>query len=50
MQEIQKEVLSVLLQTLLDEKLITQKTYDAARDKIRNALEMPQFLRCPEDE
>lgn len=44
MKELQQEVMCVLLQTLLDKKLIPQDVYDQARNKILATLNWPEFF------
>lgn len=44
MQEVGKNVQCVLLQALLDKKLITQDVYEKAKMKILGALDRPDFF------
>ena len=45
MNEVQQDVMCVLLQTLLDKKLITQDIHDKYRNKILGTLDLPDFFR-----
>ena len=49
MDEVQKDVLGVLLRTLLDRGLISGDVYDKARGKILGALDLTPFFRNEED-
>ncbi|MBP3684268.1 MAG: hypothetical protein J6J12_04810 [Oscillospiraceae bacterium] len=44
MEKVQQAVLCVLLQTLLDQKLITQDIHDKSREKILGTLDWPEFF------
>ena len=44
MGQVQKEILCVLLQTLLDKELITQDVCDKSRNKILGTLDLPEFF------
>ena len=46
MKKVQQDVMCVLLQTLLDEGLITQAIYDKSREKILSTLDWPEFFCC----
>ena len=45
MNELQQDILCVLLQTLLDKKLISQDIHDKSRNKILDTLDLPDFFR-----
>ncbi|MGM9590685.1 MAG: hypothetical protein ACI3V0_11040 [Faecousia sp.] len=49
MNEVQQDILCVLLQTLLDKKLITQDIHDKSRNKILGTLDFPGFFCDTED-
>lgn len=49
MNEVQQDILCVLLQTLLDKKLITQEVHDKSRCKILDTLDFPEFFCNTED-
>lgn len=49
MNEVRQDILCVLLQTLLDKKLITQDIHDQSRNKILGTLDLPEFLCDTED-
>lgn len=49
MDEVQRDVLGVLLRTLLDRGLISGDVYSRAREKILGALDFPPFFRDEED-
>ena len=49
MDEVQKDVLCVLLRTLLDRGLISGDVYDKAREKILGTLDLPPFFQNEED-
>ena len=44
MKEIEKNVMCVLLQALLDKNLITQRTAEKAKTKILDTLDSPDFF------
>jgi len=43
----QSEVLNVLLQSLLDKDLISQATFDAAKNKVNSSMDFPEFFWYP---
>ncbi|MGM9651300.1 MAG: hypothetical protein ACI3VX_05105 [Faecousia sp.] len=43
--ELQRQILCVLLDTLLDRGLIGQSVYDAARRKVNDCTELPAFFQ-----
>ena len=45
MNEVQQDILCVLLQTLLDQELITRDIHDKSRNKILGTLDLPDFFR-----
>ena len=45
MNEVQQDIMCVLLQTLLDKKLITQDIHDKSRNKLLGTLDFPDFFR-----
>ena len=45
MNEVQQEILCVLLQTLLDQELISRDIHDKSRNKILGTLDLPDFFR-----
>ena len=49
MDEVQKDVLDALLQTLLDRGLISGDVCDKAREKIFDTFDLPPFFRDEED-
>ena len=49
MDEVQKDVLGVLLRTLLDRGLISGDVYGKAREKILGTFDLPPFFRDGED-
>ena len=49
MDEVQKDILCVLLQTLLDRGLIPGDIYGRAREKVLGTLDLPSFFRDGED-
>lgn len=44
MNEVQQEILCVLLQTLLDNGLISRDIHDKSRNKILGTLDLPDFF------
>jgi len=42
--DVQQEILCVLLQVLLDKKLISRNHYDQARNKILDTSDWPEFF------
>ena len=44
MNEVQQDIMCVLLQTLLDKKLITQDIHDKSRNRILGTLDLPDFF------
>ena len=48
MNGVQQDILCVLLQTLLDQKRITQEVHDKSRNKILSTLDFPEFFHCCE--
>ena len=44
MNEVQQEILCVLLQTLLDQELISRDIHDKSRNKILGTLDLPDFF------
>lgn len=50
MKGMEKNVMCVLLQTLLDKELITQNFHDKSRDKILGTLDWPEFFCYAEDD
>ena len=44
MNEVQQEILCVLLQTLLDQELISRDIHDKSRNKILGTLDFPDFF------
>ena len=48
MKTIEKNVMCVLLQQLLDQNLITQKIYENARERILDTFDVPTFFCCAE--
>ena len=44
MNEVQQEILCVLLQTLLDQELISRDIHDKSRNKILGTLDLPEFF------
>ena len=50
MKKVQQEVMCVLLQTLLDKKLITQNVHDKSREKILDTLDWPEVFCYAEDD
>lgn len=46
MQEVQREMLCVLLQDLLDQGLIGQEIFEKARCRILDARTFPEFFYC----
>ena len=46
MKEMEKNVMCVLLQALLDKNLITQDICEKAKTKIRGTLDGPDFFCC----
>ena len=46
MAETQKEVLRVLLHTLLERKLIVESVYDSAVNSVNCDIDLPDFFRC----
>ena len=49
MKKVQQEVMCVLLQTLLDKKLITQDIHDKSREKILRTMDWPELFWDSED-
>lgn len=49
MDEVQKDILCVLLQALLDRGLIPGDVYGRAREKILDTFDLPPFFRNGED-
>ena len=49
MKELEKNVMSVLLQRLLDKNLITPKIFDNAREKILDTFDSKGFFCCKEE-
>ena len=49
MDEVQKDFLCVLLQTLLDRGLIPGDVYGRAREKVLGTFDLPPFFRDEED-
>lgn len=47
MAEVQKEVMEVLLKTLLDRNLIAKYTYDGAVNMVHSAMDFPDFFWYP---
>ena len=45
MNELQRDVLDALLQTLLDKGLISRTVYDKSHEKILGTLDFPPFFR-----
>ncbi len=45
---VQQDVMCVLLQTLLDKKLITQDIHDKSQEKILSTSDYPEFFRYAE--
>ena len=50
MKKIHQDVMCVLLQTLLDKKLITQDIHEKAREKILDTLDWSEFFCYAEDD
>ena len=50
MKEMEKNVMCVLLQALLDKNLITQRTLEKAKTKILGTLDGPEFFCYAEKE
>ena len=44
MMDVERQVLCVLMQTLLDKNLITQDVHDKAREDILDTLDWPEFF------
>ena len=49
MDEVQKDILCVLLQTLLDRGVLPGDVYGRAREKVLGTLDLPPFFRNGED-
>ena len=49
MNEVQQDIMCVLLQTLLEKKLITQDIHDKSRNRILGTLDLPGFFCEAED-
>ena len=49
MKEMEKDVMCVLLQSLMDKNLITQDIHDQAKEKVLGTLDGPDFF-CYDDE
>lgn len=53
MADTQKEVMQVLLKTLLDQELIAKYTYDGAVNMVHSAMDFPDFfwygVCCPKE-
>ena len=50
MKKVQQDVMCVLLQALLDKKLITQDIHEKGREKILGTLDWPEFFCYAEDD
>ena len=50
MKKVQQDVMCVLLQTLLDKKLITQNVYDRSREKVLGTLDWLEFFCYAEND
>ena len=50
MKKVQQDVMCVLLQTLLDKKLITQDIHDKSLSKILDTLDLPEAFCYAEDD
>ena len=50
MKKVQQDVMCVLLQTLLDKKLITQDIHDKSRSRILDTLDWPEAFCYAEDD
>ena len=48
MKEMEKNMMCVLLQTLLNKKLITQDICEKAKTKVLGTLDIPNFFCCSE--
>ena len=49
MKELEKNVMCVLLQRLLDKNLITQDVHDKAKEKVLGTLDGPEFFCYAEE-
>ena len=49
MNKLQQDMMCVLLQSLLDKELITQKIYDKSREKVLATWDWPEFFRYAEN-
>ncbi len=50
MKNAQRDMMCVLLQTLLDKNLIPEDIHKKAREKVLGTFDMPELLRYAEDE
>ena len=50
MKKVQQDMMCVLLQTLLNEELITQNIHDKSREKVLGTLDWPEFFCYAEND
>ena len=50
MKKVQQDMMCVLLQTLLNEELITQNIHDKSREKVLGTLDWPEFFCYTEND